>query len=390
MSSAVALTPKQIASYIMRTTGPEQFYSQAFGINQPITVPKNIPLDSPLADIFIRIKGRLTVTTTFANLPPEAPQNLLQSVRLVGTHKVLGSLVPIQMSGATLFALNRVFGLRGNSIIINGVRLPELNKPMGLGNAFFTVAGSPYDFSIIWRIPVYPYNVGDGRAIQYLLNADMWGQSLQLQLATADLTAFGNGAGGSGVGTLSGFGSASGSPSLDVLLNYASLGKLAPAIAQAVCVRNVFGINSILQANANNQRLVLLQNQRTMNVVTKTGTILANTTAGVTVFGTLSDQITEQTILRVNNNPIRNLQYDDVTGEFYGSRANGVQPTGYKNISFVDGFPASHDQTAMKGDMLSPGAQFDIATNVVAANAANGGEVIQDMIYGEPVIAGQS
>jgi len=67
-----------------------------------------------------------------------------------------------------------------------------------------------------------------------------------------------------------------------------------------------------------------------------------------------------------------------------------VQPTGYKNISFVDGFPASHDQTAMKGDMLSPGAQFDIATNVVAANAANGGEVIQDMIYGEPVIAGQS
>lgn len=383
-----AMSARQIRSYLLRNTGPQQFFTQPFATLQTFNIPKNIPLNQPLVSLSMRWKGRFTVTTNFTDTAPEAPQNIIQQFQLRGTHNTLGALTPFQMSGATLFALNRLFGIRGNSVYITNaagqVREPDLGSPMGLGAAFFSVANSPYDIDIQWTIPVYPYNVADSEIVEYLYNAASWGQTLQLQIITADQTAFGT----TGVGTFSGFGSASGTPTIDLLTTYASLGPLQNSIAQAVCVRNVYNVSQILQANATNVRLQLLQNQRTMNVVQKTGTLKAGTSAGVSAFATLSDTITEQTQLVVNNNQIRNLQYNDVTKEFYGSRMDTVQPQGYLGISFVDGQPANHAVSAFKGDRLPGSAQFNINTNVVGAAASNAGEVIQDMIYGEPVVAG--
>lgn len=385
------VSAKTARSYIMRTTGPQPFFTQTFQTLQTYNIPKNIPLQQPLAFLHIRWQGRFTVATSFTALPPEFPQNILQQIQLRGTHATLGSLTPVQMSGATLFALNRIMGLRGNSIIINGVLQPELGSPMGLGNAAFLSTGGIggagiYDIQVNWTIPMGPYNVTDAEAVQYLYNAASWGQTLQLQIITADATA----AGTTGAGTFTAFGSNSGSPTIDILTTYASLGPLKNSIAQAVCVRNVYQINSVLQANSTNVRLQLLQNQRTMNVVVKTGTLLAGTSPGVSVYATLSDGITEQNQLLVNNNPIRNLQYNSVSKEFYGSRANTHIPTGYFNSSFIDGFPASHAVSGFKGENLLGSAQFNQNANVVGANSANIGEVIQDMIYGEPVVAGQS
>src|SRR5271155_5176104 len=384
--SPTKLTQKQIRSYVMRTTGPQPFFTQPFATLSTFNIPKNIPLLSPLAFIQIRLKGRLTVTTTFSALPPEAPQNLIQQIQLQGTHSTLGFMSPIRMSGASAFALNRIYGVRGNSIIVNGTRAPELGLPMGLGNAFFTSGGSPYDFTIFYNLPLFPTNIADADALLYLFNAAAWGQTLQLQIQTADTSAFGS----PGAGTFSAFGSGSGSPAIDIMLVYASMGPLRNSIFQAVRVLNTYQINTVLQSNATNTRLQLLQNQRTLNVIAKTGTLLAGTSAGVSVFGTLSDTILEQSYLRVNNNPIRNLQYNDASKEFYGYRFDTVQPQGYEMISFDDGNPVSNPHTGFRGERLPGSSQFDIAANVVGAAGTNVGEIIQDMIYGEPVVAGAS
>jgi hypothetical protein len=389
VASTTTLTPKQVESYVMRTTGPQQFFTQNFATLGNFNIPKPIPLQQPLAFIEIRWKGRIVIAgANYTSTAPEALQNILQQVRLVGTHNVLGQLTPIQMSGATLFAMNRLFNPQGNLVIINGVAQPSLTKPMGYAAATFGNTGT-YDVQIFWTVPVFPYGVPDRQAIQYLYNAAAWGQTLQLQITTGDLTSFGTPAGMTTV-AFSAFGTGGGSPAIDINLTYASLGPLANSINQAVVVRNVTTINSQLQSNANQVRLALLQNQRTMNVIQKTGTLLAGTSAGVSVFGTLSDAITEQTILRVNNNPIRNLQYNDVTAAFYGYRFQTVMPTGYLPISFVDSDPAANSFAAFKGDQLTGSAQFDIAANVVGAAGSNQGEIIQDMIYGEPQVAGQS
>jgi hypothetical protein len=161
-------------------------------------------------------------------------------------------------------------------------------------------------------------------------------------------------------------------------------------VFQAVRVLNTYQINTVLQTNATNTRLQLLQNQRTLNVIAKTGTLLAGTSAGVSVFGTLSDAILEQSYLRVNNNPIRNLQYNDASKEYYGYRFDTVQPQGYEMISFDDGNPVSNPHTGFRGERLPGSSQFDIAANVVGAAGTNVGEIIQDMIYGEPQVAGAS
>src|SRR5271163_4982759 len=390
-AGAVALTPKQVASYLMRTTGPQQYFTQAFATLGTFNIPKNIPLDQPLAFLHVRFRGRLTVTLTFSALPPEAPQNIIQQIQLRGTHATLGSLTPFQMSGADAFALARVYNVRGNSLFVTNssgtyALQPELGSPMGLGNAFFASGTSPYDIEINYVIPMGPYNVGDSEYVKYLYNSASWGQTLQLQIITADTSAFGS----PGTGTFSAYGSASGSPSIDILVNYASLGKLRNAISQAVVVRSLYPISSALQANGNQVRLQLLQNQRTMAVILKTGTLLAGTSAGVSVFGTLSDFITDQEQLTVNNNPIRNLQYHTVTKEFYGWRNSTHLPQGYQLISFIDGNQNCHAVSAFKGERLPGSAQFNLIANIIGATGTNTGEVIQDQIFGEPVVAGEA
>ena len=387
------LTAKDVQSYLMRTTGPQPFFTQTYSNLSTFNIPKNIPLQLPLAFIQIRWKGRIAVATAAATPAPEAPQNILQRIQLQGTHATLGTLMPIQMSGATLFQLNRIFGVRGNSVIINNNRYVQEDQiALGLANAANPVPGYPqfgsignFDTQIFWTIPVFPYNVPDAQAVQYLFNAASWGQTLQLQIVTADATAFNFVPANT---TFTAFGSASGSPAIDIMLVYASLGPLRNSIAQAVSVKNVFSISTILQSNANNVRLQLLQNQRTQNVVVKTGTTLAGTSAGVSAFGTISDTILEQTYLRVNNNPIRNLQYNDATKEFYGYRFDTVLPLGYNNISFTDSNPIPNAFSGFKGERLPGSAQFDVASNVVGAAGTNIGEVVQDMVYGEPQVAG--
>lgn len=386
------LSGKDVQSYLMRTTGPQPFFTQSFATLSTFNIPKNLPLQLPLAYIQIRWKGRIAVATAAATPSPEAPQNILQRIQLQGTHATLGTLMPIQMSGATLFQLNRIFGVRGNSVIINGNRyVQEGQSQLGLANAATAIPGYPqfgsianFDTQIFWTVPVFPYNVVDGQAVQYLFNPASWGQTLQLQIVTADATAFNFLPANT---TFSAFGSATGSPAIDIMLVYASLGPLRNSISQAVSVKNVFQINTVLQSNANNLRLQLLQNQRTLNVMLKTGTSLAGTSAGVSAFGTLSDTITEQEYLRVNNNPIRNLQYHDATKEYYGYRFDTVIPQGYQNISFSDSNPAPNAFAGFKGERLPGSAQFDLASNVVGAAGTNIGEVVQDMIYGEPQVA---
>lgn len=387
------LTGKQIRSYLMRTTGPQQYYVQPWSDLTQFNIAKNIPLNQPLAFLHITLEGRLTLDASGGYTPlPEAPQNLLQLVRLQGSHAKLGSLALINMSGATLFALNKILSQRGNSICIsdNGGSLNRIDPldqfPTGLTAAQFGTASHAYDFQVFWTVPVFPYGVSDDQAVQYLLNAAAWGQTLQLQLTTGDVTSLGA---AKAHATLSAFGSASGSPSININLTYVSLGPLAASINQAVSVKNSYSIAGQLSSVQNQVRLQLLQNQRTLNVLTKTGTQQTGTSAGVVVYATLSDAILQQNQVRVNNNPVRNLQFNEVTKEFYGLRGNTVMPQGYLNISFSDGEPTPNSFAGFKGEQLPGSAQFDIAANVISSPANVTGEVVQDMIYGEPVVAGQ-
>jgi hypothetical protein len=371
-------------NYIMRTTGPQQFYSFPFVTNQNFNVPKNIPLNQPLAYIHMQWVGRIVIgTANYTSVSPESLLNIIANFKLNGTHASLGNQTPFNISGASLFKIQKLFNIRGNSVYIGDVRLTDDVLSAGIPTTTFGNTGT-YDVIINWTIPVFPLGLGDAQALLYTYNAAAWNQTLQLTIQTGDLTSFGVPAGGTTV-AFSQYGSGSGSPTVNLLLTYISLGPLQNSVAQAVKVLNDIAINSVLTANASVVRLALLQNQKTTAVLQKTGTSQTST-SGI-VYATLSDSICEQTILRVNNNPIRNLLLNSVTKEFYGFRMNTVQPQGYLGIFFDDGNPAPNAWTAIQGQNFPGGAQFDIAANVIGAAGGNIGDIIQEYIVGTPVSA---
>ena len=73
--------------------------------------------------------------------------------------------------------------------------------------------------------------------------------------------------------------------------NFEILGPLATSVSPAVVIRSEQSQTAPVLANGNAIRLQLLQKQKTTNIFIKTGTILAGTSSGVAVFGSMSDNV---------------------------------------------------------------------------------------------------
>ena len=382
-------------SRTMRTSGAQQFDTEIFPLSAGvINVQKNIPLLQPLAHVAVRLKGRLTVSVAITDAPPEAPMNLFSQIKIFGNHTVLGAEVPFQCSGEWAHALPAIEdNKKGNCTFLKIISaggtptyysLDDIAKG-AITPAFFTAAGSPWDFEVWYVIPTYPLGVNDFNALQYLWDARSWGQTLQMQFMTRDASAVGA-FGTTGTKVLSAYGSATGNPSVDILLDYANLGPtLDAAIAKAVLVKNTQFISQYLAtALGSNSRLLLMQNKKTLGVAVKTGTIEAGSN---NVYAALLDTILEQTNLLKNTSPIRNLQYNDVTDALYCFRGGRRHRPGYLMIQCDDGEPSNNPHAAIRADEWSASTQFNLASQVVGPAATNIGEALQMYVDGEPVIA---
>jgi hypothetical protein len=394
---------KKMLGYLgsLRTSGPEYFFTQALttpGVTpSTFAIPKFLAMVRPMGFMHFRWKGRIVIgVAAITNISPEAPQNIIQRLTVKGTHASLGNVTLYDGSGATLFAMGRAFGVRGNSVYINGVRQPEFQGgttvaisgggASGTGTAATFGATGTYDLEIFYTLPFFPYFVPDSQASLFLLNPAAWGQTINITLYTADQTAFGTQ--GTATFVFTSFGSGSGAPAVDIYTTFVQLGDFRNSIQQGVVTRNVSPVSSVLTTAGTQVRIIQLQNQRTTAVVLKTGTTLAGTTAGVLSFGTLSESITEQVTIQVDNKLLRNLQNNDMTKEFYGFREETVQPIGYLGIPFDDGTPSNNAFAGYRGDKLPPGAQFNLLGNIANPAGTNTGEVVQEMILGEPVVQG--
>lgn len=390
-SGAKYIRPGRVSltSRTMRTSGPQQFDTENFNAGGVVNVQKNIPLLQPLAHVMIRLKGRLGVTVNITDAPPESLMNLFSLVKIFGTHTSLGSEVPVQMTGEMLHALPGIMdrakgSLTGLKINSTYYSLDDIAKGT-ITPAFFTAAGSPYDFVVWWIVPVYPFGSMDFTALQYLWDARSWGQTLQMQFSCRDVSATGA-LGTTGTKTLTAFGSGAGVPTIDINLDYANLGpSLDAAIAKAVVIRNSQFITNTLQANVGaGSRLLLMQNKKTTNVLVKTGTLEVGSN---NVYAALLDSVLEQTQLLKNTTPIRNLQYNDVTDVLYAFRAARRHNPGYLLISADDGEPANNPHAAIRADEWSASTQFNLASQVIGGGATVIGEALQEYVDGEPAIA---
>jgi hypothetical protein len=381
-SSTANLSQRNIASILGRNQGPEQFFQQAFTALQSPVIPKNINLNRPMERLHLIWQGRVTISgENYAVVAAEAPQTIIQRVRLTGTHKVFNALVPLDMSGATIFAWSRLFRQRGCSLYINGIRQPEPNVPFfQVGSTFGNIG--VYDIAIHYDIPLTPILPPSSKlgCVPFLFMPSDWADTLQLQLFFGDETSFGT-PGASTVVAFSAIGSNTGSPLVTILANYEILGPLAGQIQGAVVVRNEQLNVAPVLANGQNIQLQLLQKQKTLNVVVKTGTILAGTSGGVQVFNELSDAILEQTQIQVDNKPIRNNFLNAAAREYGGYAFDTVLPEGYLNFPFDD---STNPLTYFRGDLVAGGSTFALQTQVINGGSTAAASVVQEQVFGTP------
>lgn len=381
------LTVRQVASLLGRNQGPEFFFQQPWTALNNVVIPKAINLNRPLERVQMDWQGRIAVGT--ANISPvyvESIQNLIQTFKLTGTHAAFKSITPINLTGADAFAWPKLFKPRGNTTYVNTARCDNLDIPAGFptGTGFLgTTAGSPYDTEILYNIPLTPVLPVAAKVslVPFLYQQKDWGDTLQIFLTFADATALGTL--GTAVVTFTAFGSGSGSPQLYLFTNYEILGALAESISSAVVIRNTQNVpqSQITSAASTLQRLQLLQKQKTTNIMLKSGALAAGTSAGVSVYSTLSDAIFQQTQIIVDNKPVRNNFLNSAYKEYAGYSFDARLPQGYLPFSFID---SMNPLTAYPADQLAGGSVFELDSQVATGGATNFAEVIQEMYLGVP------
>ena len=384
-ASNAKLTPGAVARLLGRNQGPEFFFQQAWTPLQTVQIPKNVNLNRPLERIILEWVGRITIDTAdMDSVFPEALQSMIQQVQLQGQHRVYGALVPIQLTGADIFAWPALFKSRGCKILINGVQVDPLGIPNGLPLATFGAIGT-YDIKIIWQIPLVPVLPVAAKlnAVPFLYMQQDWADTLNLQLVMGDASSLGVVTGGAVV-SFHAFGSTEGNPQFFVYTNYEILGALADKLTTATTIR---AIQQVPQGNisapaANLVKLAQLQKYKTLNAVLKSGLLAAGTSPGVQVYSALSDVIFEQTQIRVDNKAIRNNLNNIVYKDYLAYAFDAIsQPEGYLPMTFVD---SMNPRTAFDGDKVSGGSTYEVDSQIVTGNAANYAEVIQEYFQGTP------
>jgi hypothetical protein len=239
-----------------------------------------------------------------------------------------------------------------------------------------------YDLEIHYDVPLTPL-LGPGDTIQvtpYLWFPQDWADTIQIQLFFGDGTSFGTL--GTATVTFSAFGSGTGSPTVSIFTNYAILGPLANAFSSAIVIRNEqTTVGGIVSAVANNVRLALLQKNRTLNVILKTGTVLTGTSVGVQVFASLVDTNLDFTQVIVDNKPIRNNFNNFAAKEYAGRQFNTILPQGYLYFTFVDSL---NPVSLLHGELIPGGSTFELDSNVVAAPANTAFALVQEQVFGDP------
>jgi hypothetical protein len=211
--------------------------------------------------------------------------------------------------------------------------------------------------------------------VNFLYLPQDWADSLQLQLTMGDRTSIGVPQ-ASTTTTWTAFGSASGSPSLSIHLNYSILGAFGAGLKSGVVIRTEQPFTSFTSL-VNQTRLSLLQKQITSNLVVKSGIAqVANTSP---VFTSLSDVQLGRTQIMVDNKPIRNNQDNGVAKAWGARNFATVWPQGYLAFSFID---SQNPLTSYRGDGLQGGSTFEVDTDILTANASNLQTIVQEMVYG--------
>lgn len=370
-----------------RFSGMEVFDVRTVDLSAPTSIqyrPFNI--NRPLESMNISMRFRVAVSVgAYAQVGVEAIQNIIQRIRLEGQHKDHGSLVIYNCSGASAFVDPQLVQSEAGCYSLVSVGGGALTKNTRPGQPFtsnFTGAVANHDVILQINVPFTP-QMGLGSELKrwssaFLLMPNDWQDTLTLTLDLGDKSALGDPTGATVA--LQGFGGV-GNPEVQVSLCYSLLGPFAQSAKTGICLRSermLTGFTGLASAT----RLLSLDKRITTGVRVKSG--VRETTAqssGITTFESLSSVTLDRTQIIVDNKPTRNIT-DDLVEKSRVNRMFSVAPIeGYHLLPFIDG---QNPLLAYRADGLPGGSQYDLFTDIIAANANTLLAVMQEQCIGGP------
>lgn len=354
---------------------------------QEFGLVNRIPLDKPLWGMLLEGRYRLaTVVGTGAepNVNAEGSINFIQRVRVVGTHKRFGTREIVNLTGASLYALEKKYSFGMGSPIVSN--LPAAGAPL--------VTATNYDVNFVIPVPFVPRGIPKLQQMMFLVRNDEWA-TFDVYVTFGDLTAIAAAPiGGTGTATFTDFASASGTPRVRVSVIRSILGEARGLIQPAIFRRQFLPLTTILTSASLTDSPIqdLDVGFKVAAYLVKAGTVTTTATGGIKSFASLSDGIITRPKVKLDNvtikdnvSPLTNRAYTLM--EFgYGGQA-GVAvgaasgaDTGYMPIDFCEGKDLN---TVFRGDMLNRSNKLQLAGDVTAA-ANQQGEVIEEMLEGEP------
>lgn len=388
---------RPLLSRITRDQGPEFEQTLTFASLTQVSTPTSLRTDRKIKWVDFHFRGRFTNPAgapTFRSGPTLLGANnsnvifsLIQQITIRGQHLKYGSQTIFQMRGeaaAEFLALVLPNYIPQYSVNANGAGLVRFG-------AFSAVATQTNDIDFVLPVPLYPPDLSATDAVMYCVHGPDWPGNLFVDLLFADGTAL---ATANPPTSFTAFGSASGSPSVDILTERPLLGKdYMSSIRGALTYRIVFTQQptaAVATGGGTGVKLSDLQvGKDTTRIFLKTGSQGAAESAGVVAFTGLSDTICTRTFFSLDSRALRfqNANGDPVLQDYMAREYGRFIPAGYRIIDFVSntGNGPANPKTAFGSSQLTAARKFELDADTVSA-ANQIAEVTQEMILGAPGI----
>ena len=395
-----AINMNALISRVTRDQAPEFEQTLNYATLTQISTPTSLRTDRKVRFFDFHTRLRLTNsaapgtyrTTGSVTLLGTPLFSLIQQFQLRGQHLRYGAQTPIVMRGeaaAEWMALMNPNYAPYFAVSVNGGALTQ-------GAALSNAANATNDVDFVLPIPLFPYDLSPSDQTFYSLHGPDWPGNLYFDINTADVTALGVTTAQS---TISSFGSASGSGTVDIESERPLVSKqLASQIRPGVTfrVQNFSQPTSAVStgaASAGTKLADLTVGKDTTRIFAKFGTSLAATSAGVVVYGTLSDTIVTRIVFAMDNRQLRfqNANADSALKDYSGREYGRTMPTGYRMIDFVSGIGTgtANAKASFQSSQLTAARKFEVDGDVGVVGATQIAEIVQEMVLGRPALLGQ-
>jgi hypothetical protein len=407
-TSAQSLRP--LLARITRDQGPENEQTLAFAALTQVSTPTSLRTDRKIKWLDFHMRGRFTNAATgptlrtgplllnalFANTGYTAPAaatnsniifSLIQQITVRGQHLKYGSQTLIQMRGeaiAEYLALMLPNYVPQYSISANGGALLKFGP-------IDTTAAHTNDFDFVLPVPLYPPDISSADSVMYCVHGPDWPGNFYVDVLFADGSAL---ATANPPTSFTAFGSATGSPSVQILSERPLLGKdYMSSIRGAITFRITFTSQPQAQVSTGGGTGVKLSDLQvgkdTTRIFLKTGVQGTGESAGVIAYGSLSDTIVTQTVIALDS---RNLRFQGTNGDpalqdYMARMWYRWIPAGYRMIDFISntGMGPANPKSAFGSSQLTAARKFELDGDTTAA-ANQIAEVVQEMLLGAPGI----